>query len=180
MIYHFNVKGSIIYADIPNDNIVAFVEVRIPGQRDVQSVVPYEDSKGKFFKWNGVKVYFNDWIRMTLKDFLKKLEKDASEVKTSHLCYVLLTEGVDRIVFEAPFYKTSGDFFVDTSNRKVVKCKIKESYCHEVRDNFKLNLVPLEKDDSICDKMGYYVVDLLRDIKDKKIKIMLCEQEETV
>ncbi len=175
MIYQFNVKGSIIYANIPNDNIVAFVQITIQGQKDTCSVVPYEDEKGQYFLWKDQKVYFNDWIRMPLESFLKRIESDASSVRSTHLCYAILTEGIDRIVFEAPFYTVTGDLFIDTTSRKMVKCKIKESYCHEVKDNYKLNLVPLEKDNSICDKRSYYVVDLLQDIKEKKIKIMLCE-----
>lgn len=175
MIYQFNVKGSIIYANIPNDNIIAFVQITVPGQKDTYSVVPYEDEKGQYFVWKDQKVYFNDWIRMPLESFLKRIESDASSVRSNHLCYAILTEGIDRIVFEAPFYTVTGDLFIDTTSRKMVKCKIKESYCHEVKDNYKLNLVPLEKDNSICDKKSYYVVDLLQDIKEKKVKIMLCE-----
>lgn len=134
-----------------------------------------EDESGKFFTWNKHKIYLDNWIKTTMKELKSKIER--KEWCTSdELCQAILTDGVDNVRFIVPMNIVSMRFFgisfADGDKFKNTLCKIKEEYLHNIKQNYKLTLIPVEPSESIVSHKEFYTDDMISLIQSGHIKIV--------
>ena len=92
------------------------------------------------------------------------------------MCQAILTDGIDNVRFIVPLNIVSmGAFGINLLNGSDFKdtlCKIKESYNHEVKNNYKLTVIPVEKDETVASHRDFYTSDMLSLIESGHIKIV--------
>ena len=139
--------------------------VTITDRRKDESIeeVIREDEKGQFFMYNSHKIYLNDWIRISMLELKEKVEHTGF-ITSDELCQAILTDGIDRARFIVPFKTKSNNF-------KDVLCKVEERYNREVKENYKLVLVPVEPDNSVSKYEEFYTMDMTSLIEKGIIKI---------
>ena len=131
-----------------------------------------EDKFGKFFTWNKTKIYLDDYIRISIKDFAERV-KNKEWVTSDELCQSILSEGVDNVRFIVPFNTVCcGGWFLEGDKFKDVECKIVEEFNREVKNAYKIHLVPVVKDDTVASSRDFYVSDFCSLIQSGIIKIV--------
>jgi len=131
-----------------------------------------EDENGKFFTWNKNKIYLNDWLRISMKELKEKIEGN-ERVTSDDLCQAILSDGIDNARFIVPLNTVCGfGFLLDGNKFKDTLCKIEERYNREVKNNYKLTLVPVETDETVASSRDYYTTDMISLIKEGRIKIV--------
>ena len=175
MNYKYNCGNEVIRVWVWNDDSRTEVSVMDNKTKKTYERTIREDEGGKFFTWNKNKIYLDNWIRITMKELKDKI--DSKEWCTSdELCQAILTDGVDNVRFIVPLNTISmlvlGLPLADGDNFKDVLCKIKEDYLHEVKNNYKLQLVPVEPTEDTVSRREFYTGDMLGLIKSGFIKIV--------
>ena len=132
-----------------------------------------EDKNGKFFTWNKCKIYLNNWIRVSMKEFKEKIENN-EWVVSDDLCQSILSDGVENVRFIVPFNTVASFGFLLNGNEfKDTLCKIVERPNREVKQNYKLTLVPVGKDESVSSSRDYYTSSFISLIQSGHIKIVV-------
>ena len=136
-----------------------------------------EDEHGKlFFTWNRNKIYLNDWIKTSMKELKQKIDND-EWVTSEDLCQAIMSDGVRNVRFIVPMdvevAKLSDYLYIaDSGKRKDTLCKIDERWNREVKQDYKIVLVPVYPDDEVVREEVYYTSDLIDLIKHGYIKIV--------
>ncbi len=131
-----------------------------------------EDKNGKFFTWNRNKIYLNDWIKISMKELKDKIE-NGEWVTSDDLCQAIMTDGIENVRFIVPLNTTCGFGFLLNGNEfKDTLCRVEERWNREVKQNYKIVLIPVEPDESIASSRDYYTMDFLSLIKERYIKIV--------
>lgn len=176
MDYKYNCGNEVISVWVWNDDFHTEVSVTDNKTKKTYERTIREDEGGKFFTWNKNKIYLDNWIRITMKELKEKIER--KEWCTSdELCQAILTDGVDSVRFIVPMNIVSmrvlGISFADGDKFKDTLCKIKEDYLHEVKNNYKLQLIPVEPTEDTVRRVEFYTGDMLGLIKSGHIKIVV-------
>lgn len=158
MNYRYNCGKEVIRVWVWNDDFHTEVTVTDNKTNKSYDRSIREDKNGKFFTWNKNKVYLNDWIRTSMKELKEKVEKK-EWVTSDDLCQAILSDGIENARFIIPLNK-------DTV------CKIEERYNREVKNNYKLTLVPVEADETVASSDDYYTMDMISLILSGYIKIV--------
>ena len=176
MDYKYNCGNEVIRVWVWNDDFHTEVSVTDNKTKKIYERTIREDECGNFFTWNKNKIYLDNWIRITMKELKDKI--DSKEWCTSdELCQAILTDGADNVRFIVPFNTISmrvlGLPLADGDNFKDVLCKINEEYLHDVKQNYKLTLIPVEPTEDIISCREFYISDMLSLIKSGHIKIVV-------
>lgn len=178
MRYRYNCGDEVIEVFVWNDDFHDAVEVDDPKTDKVYRRTIREDKKGKFFTWNCNKVYLDNWIKITLKELKERVEK-GEWITSNDLCQAILTDGIEKARFIVPFNTVCNvglslgfKFLLNGNEYKDTLCKVEERFNREVKNNYKIVLVPVKADDSIASSSDYYTSDFVELIKSGQIKIV--------
>lgn len=94
-----------------------------------------------------------------MRELKEKIEKGVF-VTTCDLCQAILTDGIENVRFNMPFQVT----FNDT---KDIVYKIEERFDREVKQDDKIILVPVEKNEEVASYVDFNTYDFLFLIKKK-------------
>lgn len=176
MNYKYNCGNEIIRVWVWNDDFHTEVSVTDNKTKKSYERTIREDENGKFFTWNRNKIYLDDWIRITMKELKDKIDRK-EWCTEDEFCQAILTEGVDNVRFIVPLNTVSmrvlGIALADGNNFKDVLCKIKEDYLYEVKNNYKLQLIPVESTEDTINRREFYTGDMLSLIQSGHIKIVV-------
>jgi hypothetical protein len=135
-----------------------------------------EDEQGEFFVWKDTNININDWIKISMKELKEMIDKKEF-VTSDMLCQAILSDGIDNARFMVPLNTVSLCMFdialIDCDNFKDTLCKIKEEWNREVRQDYKLVLVPVENDETVESRHEYYTSDMIQLIQEGIIKIII-------
>ena len=175
MNYRYNCGNEVVRVWVWNDDFHKEVTVTDNKTNKGYDRTIREDENGKFFTWNKHKVYLNDWIRTSMKELKEKIEKK-EWVTSDDLYQAILSDGIENARFIVPLNTVSvrgfGISLLDGRKTKDTVCKIEERYNREVRNNYKLTLVPVETDETVASSHDYYTMDMISLIKEGYIKIV--------
>lgn len=171
MIYKYKCGNEIIRVFVWDDDFHNEVSVE-----DTKTQKPYErtireDENGKFFTWNRNKIYLNDWIKISMKELKEKIE-NGEWITSDDLCQAIMTDGIENVRFIVPLNTACGLFFLNGNEFKDILCKVEERWNREIKQNYKIFLVPVEPDDSVACSCDYYTEDFVSLIKEGHIKIV--------
>lgn len=171
MNYKYKCGDEIIKVFVYNDNYHTTVTVRdnVTNKRYERTI--RENENGKFFTWNKNRIYLDDWVRISMKELKDKIDKK-EWVTPDDLCQAILTDGIDNVRFIIPLDIISGDKSY-TNETKDTVCIVKEKWLMEVKNNYKLYLVPEKPDKTVVSGMIYYTSDMLTLIRMGYIEIIL-------
>lgn len=158
--------------DFHNEVSVEDAETRKSYDRTIR-----EDENGKFFTWNRNKIYLNDWIKISMKELKEKIE-NGEWITSDDLCQAIMTDGIENVRFIVPLNTTCDLFFLNGNEFKDTLCKIEERWNREIKQNYKIVLVPVEPDESVARSSDYYTMDFVSLIKSWHIKIVTQNQRE--
>nr|DAR20305.1 MAG TPA: hypothetical protein [Caudoviricetes sp.] len=131
-----------------------------------------EDENGKFFTWNRNKIYLNDWIKISMKELKEKI-KNGEWITSDDLCQAIMTDGIENVRFIVPLNTTCGfGFFLNGNEFKDTLCKVEERWNREIKQNYKIVLIPVEPDENIASSCDYYTIDFVSLIEKGYIKIV--------
>lgn len=175
MNYRYNCGNEVVRVWVWNDDFHTEVTVTDnKTNKDYERTIR-EDENGKFFTWNKNKVYLNDWIRTSMKELKEKVERN-EWVTSDDLCQAILSDGIDNARFIVPLNVVSvrgfGISLLDGSKTKDTVCKIEERWNREVKQNYKLVVVPVEPDETVASSDDFYTMDMISLIKSGHIKIV--------
>ena len=132
-----------------------------------------EDDDGRFFTWNKNKIYLNNWIRSSMKELKEKIN-NKEWVTSDDLCQAILSDGIENVRFIVPLNTVCGfGFFLDGNKFKDTLCKIEERWNREVKNNYKLIVVPVEPDETVASYGDFYTSSMISLIKEGHIKIVV-------
>ena len=172
MTYKYKCGNEIIEVWTWDDEFHNKVEVRDRKTSKSYKRTIREDENGKFFTWNKHKIHLHDWVRVSLKELKEKIEH-GEWVTSDDLCQAILTDGIDNARFIVPLNTVCGfGFFLDGNKFKDTLCKVEERWNREVKQNYKLILVPVEPDNDVASYHDYYTMDMISLIKSGHIKIV--------
>lgn len=172
MTYNYKCGNEVIRVFVWNDDFHTEVSVNDAKTKRTYDRTIREDENGKFFTWNKKKIYLNDWIRISMKELKEKIETD-QWVTSDDLCQSILSDGIDNVRFIVPLNTTCGcGFFLDGNKYKDTLCKVEERWNREVKQNYKLVVVPVEPDESVASYGDFYITDMISLIKSGHIKIV--------
>ncbi len=172
MTYKYKCGNKIIEVWTWDDEFHNEVEVRDRKTSKSYERTIREDENGKFFTWNRHKIYLNDWIRVSLKELKGKIER-GELVTSDDLCQAILTDGIENARFIVPLNPFCGfGFFLDGNKFEDTLCKVEERWNREVKQNYKLILVPVESDNDVESYHDYYTTDIISLIRSGNIKIV--------
>ena len=83
-----------------------------------------------------------------------------------------MTDGIENVRFIVPLNTTCGLFFLNGNEFKDTLCKVEERWNREIKQNYKIVLIPVEPDDSVANSRDYYTTDFVSLIKKGYIKIV--------
>lgn len=175
MNYRYNCGNEIMKVWVWNDDFHTEVTVTDNKTNKSYERTIREDENGKFFTWNKNKVYLNDWIRTSMKELKEKVDRN-EWVTSDDLCQAILSDGIDNVRFIVPLNVVSvrglGISLLDGAKTKDVVCKIEERWNREVKQNYKLVVVPVEEDKTVASSDDFYTMDMISLIKSGYIKIV--------
>jgi len=175
MNYNYACGNEVIRVWVWNDDFHPEVTVTDNKTKKTYDRTIREDEHGKFFTWNKNKIYLKDWIRTSMKELKEKIERN-EWVTSDDLCQAILSDGIENVKFLVPLNIVSvrgfGISLLDGKKTKDTVCRIEERYNREVKNNYKLTLVPIEADDTVASSDDYYTMDMISLIKDGYIKIV--------
>lgn len=172
MEYKFKCGEEIIDVEIREENYLNLVNVKngkhgFSFEREIQ-----EDEKGKFFIYHENKIYLNDWIKTSMKEFKERVDKGEC-VNSNDLCLAILSDGIDNVRFIVPLNTRCSLFLLNGEEFKKVLCKIVESYNREIKTCYKISVVRVEEDESVSSGRDYYMETFLDFIKEGIVEIVL-------
>lgn len=106
-----------------------------------------------------------------MKELKEKIE-NGEWVTSDDLCQAIMTDGIDNVRFMVPLNTTCGLFFLNGNEFKDTLCKVEERWNREIKQNYKIILIPVEPDESIASSCDYYTSDFVSLIKEGHIKIV--------
>lgn len=172
MTYKYKCGNEVIRVFVWNDDFHNEVSVEDTKTRKSYDRTIREDENGKFFTWNRNKIYLNDWIKTSMKELKEKI-KNGKWVTSDDLCQAIMTDGIENVRFVVPLNTTCNVGFLLNGNEfKDTLCKVEERWNREVKQNYKIVLVPVEPDESIASSSDYYTMDFISLIKSGNIKIV--------
>lgn len=134
-----------------------------------------EDSDGKFFTWNKTKIYLDNYVKSSMEELNNRI-LNGEFITSDELCVAILSDGIDNVRFDVPFNITTClNTFTKGRETKRVLCKIEERWNREVKQNYKIILVPVKEDNTITSYKDFYTGDLLSLLKDGLVNIVLDE-----
>lgn len=170
MIYKYKCGKEIIKVFVWNDNFHTEVTIEdIKTQKSYDRTIR-EDKNGRFFTWNRNKIYLNDWIKISMKELKEKIEKD-EWITSDDLCQAIMTDGIENARFIVPLNTMCG-LFLNGNEFKDTLCKVEERWNREIKQNYKIVLIPEEPDNSVACSCDYYTTDFVSLIKEGHIKIV--------
>lgn len=172
MIYKYKCGKEIIKVFVWNDDFHTEVTIEDTKTNKSYDRTIREDKNGRFFTWNRNKIYLNDWIKISMKELKEKIEK-GEWVTSDDLCQAIMTDGIDNVRFMVPLNTTCGFFFLDGNKFKDTLCKVEERWNREIKQNYKIVLIPEKPDDSVASSCDYYTTDFVSLIKEGHIKIVV-------
>ena len=176
MTYSYNCGNEIIEVWVWGDDLHTGVSVIDNRTHKSYERSIREDVNGKFFTWNKNKIYLNDWIRTSMKELKEKVERD-EYITSEDLCKAILSDGIENVRFIVPLVVVSarilGFTFSNYNNFKDTLCKIEERWNREVRQNYKLVVIPCEPDEMVVPSEEYYTSDMVSLIQSGAIKIVV-------
>lgn len=172
MTYKYKCGNEVIRVFVWNDDFHNEVSVEDTKTRKSYDRTIREDKNGKFFTWNRNKIYLNDWIKTSMKELKDKIE-NGEWVTSDDLCQAIMTDGIENVRFIVPLNTTCGFGFLLNGNEfKYTLCRVEERWNREVKQNYKIVLIPVEPDESIASSRDYYTMDFVSLIKSGNIKIV--------
>lgn len=172
MTYRYKCGNEVIRVFVWNNDFHNEVSVEDTKTRKSYDRTIREDKNGKFFTWNRNKIYLNDWIKISMKELKDKIE-NGEWVTSDDLCQAIMTDGIENVRFIVPLNTTCGFGFLLNGNEfKDTLCRVEERWNREVKQNYKIVLIPVEPDESIASSRDYYTMDFLSLIKERYIKIV--------
>lgn len=172
MIYKYKCGNEVIRVFVWNDDFHNEVSVEDTKTQKSYDRTIREDENGKFFTWNRNKIYLNDWIKISMKELKEKIE-NGEWITSDDLCQAIMTDGVENVRFIAPMNTRCGfGFFLNGNEFKDILCKVEERWNREIKQNYKIVLIPVEMDESIASSRDYYTMDFVSLIKEGYIKIV--------
>lgn len=172
MTYKYKCGNEIIRVFVWNDDFHNEVSVEDTKKQRSYDRTIREDEKGKFFTWNRNKIYLNDWLKISMKELKEKIEK-GEWITSDDLCQAIMTDGIENARFIVPLNTTCGfGFFLNGNEFKDTLCKVEERRNREIKQNYKIVLIPVESDESIAGSSDYYTTDFVSLIKEGYIKIV--------
>ena len=171
MIYKYKCGNEIIKVFVWNDDFHTEVTIEDTKTQKSYDRTIREDKNGRFFTWNRNKIYLNDWIKISMKELKEKIEKD-EWITSDDLCQAIMTDGIENVRFMVPLNTTCGLFFLNGNEFKDTLCKVEERWNREIKQNYKIVLIPEEPDDSVASSCDYYTTDFVSLIKEGVIKIV--------
>ena len=171
MIYKYKCGNEIIKVFVWNDDFHTEVTIEDTKTQKSYDRTIREDKNGRFFTWNRNKIYLNDWIKISMKELKEKIEKD-EWITSDDLCQAIMTDGIENVRFMVPLNTTCGLFFLNGNEFKDTLCKVEERWNREIKQNYKIVLVPEKPDDSVASSCDYYTMDFVSLIKEGVIKIV--------
>ena len=173
MTYKYKCGNEIIRVFVWNDDFHNEVSVEDTKTRKSYDRTIREDENGKFFTWNRNKIYLNDWIKFAMKELKEKIE-NGEWITSDDLCQAIMTDGIENVRFIVPLNTTCGfGFFLNGNEFKNTLCRVEERWNREIKQNYKIVLVPVEPDESIASSRDYYTMDFVSLIKSGHIKIVV-------
>lgn len=172
MTYKYKCGNEIIRVFVWNDDFHNEVSVEDTKTRKSCDRTIREDENGKFFTWNRNKIYLNDWVKISMKELKEKIE-NGEWITSDDLCQAIMTDGIENVRFIVPLNTTCGfGFFLNGNEFKNTLCRVEERWNREIKQNYKIVLVPVEPDESIASSRDYYTMDFISLIKSGNIKIV--------
>lgn len=172
MTYKYKCGNEIIRVFVWSDDFHNEVSVEDTKTRKSYDRTIREDENGKFFTWNRNKIYLNDWIKISMKELKEKIENE-EWITSDDLCQAIMTDGIENVRFIVPLNTTCGfGFFLNGNEFKNTLCRVEERWNREIKQNYKIVLVPVEPDESIASSRDYYTMDFVSLIKEGHIKIV--------
>lgn len=171
MTYKYKCGNEIIRVFVWNDDFHNEVSVEDTKTRKSYDRTIREDENGKFFTWNCNKIYLNDWIKISMKELKEKIE-NGEWITSDDLCQAIMTDGIENARFIVPLNTRCGLFFLNGNEFKDTLCKVEERWNREIKQNYKIVLIPVEPDDSVANSVDYYIEDFVSLIKCGNIKIV--------
>ncbi|MBY6838749.1 hypothetical protein [Clostridium botulinum] len=174
MYYKFNIKNEQFRVWMWKDDFHNTITIEDNKTHKQYDRTIRSDNKGRFFTWNKEKVYVNDYHKITFEEFNNKLIKN-EWIISDELTQMILNEGIENVIITAPMNKVDkvvsqlGIVLSNGNEYSNVDCLIKE-YQYKVKDNYKINLVPLSQN---YVARSFYTSDLLNMIKEGRVKIKL-------
>lgn len=173
MTYKYKCGNEIIRVFVWNDDFHNEVSVEDTKTRKSYDRTIREDENGKFFTWNRNKIYLDDWVKMSMKELKEKIE-NGEWITSDDLCQAIMTDGIENVRFIVPLNTTCGfGFFLNGNEFKNTLCRVEERWNREIKQNYKIVLVPVEPDESIASSRDYYTMDFVSLIKSGHIKIVV-------
>lgn len=173
MIYKYKCGKEIIRVFVWNDDLHNEVSVEDTKTRRSYDRTIREDENGKFFTWNRNRIYLNDWLKLSMKELKEKIEK-GEWVTSDDLCQAIMTDGIDNVRFMVPLNTTCGFGFLLNGNKfKDTLCKVEERWNREIKQNYKIVLIPEKPDDSVASSHDYYTNDFVSLIQKGIVKIVV-------
>lgn len=172
MMYNYKCDNEIIRVFVWDDDFHNEVSVEDTKKQRSYNRIIREDENGKFFTWNRNKIYLNDWIKISMKELKEKIE-NGEWITSDDLCQAIMTDGIENVRFIVPLNTTCGfGFFLNGNEYKDTICKIEERWNREIKQNYKIILVPLNNDEDVASYQDYYTLDFISLIKSGHIKIV--------
>lgn len=170
MYYKYKCANKTIRVFVSSYDFDNYVTVEDNGKLYDRTI--YEDKTGKFFTWNHEKIYLDDWLRSSMKKLKQKIENKI-RVTTDDLCQAIMSDGIENVRFMVPLNTTCGfGFFLNGNEFKETLCMIKEEPNRNVKQNYKITLIPVNPNRSIASKTEYYTMDFLSLIESGNIQIV--------
>lgn len=175
MNYRYKCGNKEISVWVWNDDF--HIEVTVASSKDNKTCdrTIREDENGKFFTWDKNKIYLNDWIRTSMKELKEKVDKK-EWLTSDDLCQAILSDGIENVRFIVPLNIVSARGFgislLDGNKTKETICKIEERYNREVKQNYKIVVVPAEPDETVANSSDFYISDMISLIRSGYIKIV--------
>lgn len=170
MNYRYNCGDEVIRVGVWDNDLHATVIVTDNKTKKAYIRSIHEDENGTFFTWNKNKIYLNDWIRTSMRELKERVNRK-EWITSDDLCQAILSDGVDNVRFIIPLYTVSGGLGTSLKTKGTV-CKIEERYNREVKNNYKLTVVPVDPDATVANRADYYTEDMASLIREGRIKII--------
>lgn len=171
MYFKYNINGKIICTWYGYFKDVVDIENQ---KGETVAQLPIEsDNKGKYFVYDGQKVYKNEFVKVSFEDFMTSVKNHIAF--DNEFITMLMSEGIDNIQLEVPMNTISGPFnfgvcFADAAEFKNKLCRITERK-YKIEDNYKIEVEVIENDGITVAHRSFYTSDMVSFIRDGLIKV---------
>ena len=177
MIYQYKLKNNkIISVFVSNDDFSTVVDIYEKNKTIELKIKSDNNNNKKYFVYKKEKVYLDNWIKSSMKELKEKVDQ-GKKIYSDELCRAILSDGVNNVRFLAPFNVVQASFLgislLDGSNFEFVKARIVEEFNREIKNNYKIKLIPEEQNENISSSHDFYTSDFAQLINNGVIKIIL-------